>query len=88
MPSESLKENVIRTILNPSSAVYYYADNLLLSDLSVSSNMERILFAIANGKKRYIEIEEKLNMTSNGLLSKKMKTFAVLIFPYRFGVVN
>ncbi|MCD8150179.1 MAG: AAA family ATPase [Clostridiales bacterium] len=74
MPSASLKENVIRTILNPSSAVYHYADNLLLSDLSVSSNMERILFAIANGKKRYTEIEEKLNMTSNGLLSKQMKT--------------
>ncbi|MCD7863511.1 MAG: winged helix-turn-helix transcriptional regulator [Lachnospiraceae bacterium] len=74
MPSASLKENVIRTILNPSSAVYHYADNLLLSDLSVSSNMERILLAIANGKKRYTEIEEKLNMPSNGLLSKQMKT--------------
>ncbi|MCD7761802.1 MAG: AAA family ATPase [Lachnospiraceae bacterium] len=74
MSSASLKENVIRTILNPSSAVYQYADNLLLSDLSVSSNMERILFAIANGKKKYTEIEEKLDMTSNGLLSKQMKT--------------
>ncbi|MCD8011939.1 MAG: AAA family ATPase [Lachnospiraceae bacterium] len=74
MPSASLKENVIRTILNPSSAVYHYADNLLLSDLSVGSNMERILFAIANGKKKYTEIEEKLDMTSNGLLSKQMKT--------------
>lgn len=73
-PSASLKENVIRTILNPSSAVYHYADNLLLSDLSISSNMERILYAIANGKKRYTEIEEKLNMTSNGLLSKQMST--------------
>lgn len=73
-PSMSLKENVIRTILNPSSSVYHYADNLLLSDLSVSSNMERILFAIANGKKKYTEIEEKLDMTSNGLLSKQMKT--------------
>ncbi|MCD7842605.1 MAG: AAA family ATPase [Lachnospiraceae bacterium] len=74
IPSASLKENVIRTILNPSSAVYHYADNLLLSDLSVSSNMERILFAIANGKKKYTEIEEKLDMPSNGLLSKQMKT--------------
>lgn len=74
IPSASLKKNVIRTILNPSSAVYHYADNLLLSDLSVSSNMERILFAIANDKKKYTEIEEKLDMTSNGLLSKQMKT--------------
>ncbi len=73
-PAGSLKENVIRTILNPSSAVYHYADNLLLSDLSIGSNMERILYAIANGKKRYTEIEERLNMTSNGLLSKQMNT--------------
>ncbi len=73
VPSASLKENVINTILNQSSAVYYYADNLLLSDFSTGNNMERILFAIANGKKKYTEIEEKLNMTSNGLLSKQMK---------------
>lgn len=73
-PSASLKENIINTILNQSSAVYHYVDNLLLSDFSGSGNMERILFAIANGKKKYTEIEEKLNMASNGLLSKQMKT--------------
>lgn len=44
-----LKQNIISTVLNPSSAVYHYADNLLLSDLSASSNMERIFYAIANG---------------------------------------
>ncbi len=88
MPSLSLKENVIRTVLNPSSVVYHYADNLLLSDLSVSSNMERILFAIANGKKRYTEIEEKLNMTSNGLLSKQMKTLLNMELVSRVAPIN
>ncbi|MCD7819097.1 MAG: AAA family ATPase [Lachnospiraceae bacterium] len=88
MPSASLKENVIHTILNPSSAVYHYADNLLLSDLSVSSNMERILFAIANGKKKYTEIEEKLDMTSNGLLSKQMKTLLNMDLVSKVAPVN
>ncbi len=72
-PAASLKANVIRTILNPSSSVYHYADNLLLSDLSVSSNMDRIFYAIANGKKKYTEIQSKLKMDGNGLLSKQMK---------------
>ncbi|MCD7812981.1 MAG: AAA family ATPase [Lachnospiraceae bacterium] len=88
MPSASLKENVMHTILNPSSAVYQYADNLLLSDLSASSNMDRILFAIANGKKKYTEIEEKLDMTSNGLLSKQMKTLLHMELVSKIAPIN
>lgn len=72
-PKESLEQNIISTILNPSSAIFHYADNLLISDLSTSSNAERILFSIANGKKKYSEIESKLSMDGNGLLSKQLK---------------
>ncbi len=68
----TLKENIVHTVLNPSSAVYIYADNLLLSDVSVGSNMERIFHAIANGKKKYTEIQSKLSMSANGNLSKQM----------------
>ena len=73
-PEKSLKENVIATVLNPSSAVSNYAENLLMSDLSSSINAERILLAIANGKKRHKDIEAKLGMEKNGLLSKHLKT--------------
>ncbi len=72
LPNASLKENIVNTILNPSSAVYIYADNLLLSDLAVGSNMERIFHAIANGKKKYTEIQSMLSMSANGNLSKQM----------------
>ncbi len=71
-PELSLKENIVNTVLNPSSAVFHYTDNLLLSDLSVSSNLERIFHAIANGRKRYTEIQNKLSMNGNGLLSKQL----------------
>ncbi len=71
-PSHSLRENIIKEVLNPSSAIYHYADSLLLSDLSTSANMERILYAIANGKKKYSDIQNKLSMNGNGLLSKQM----------------
>lgn len=73
-PEKSLKENIINTILNPTSAVSNYAENLLMSDLSSSINTERILFAVANGKKKHKDIEKKLGMESNGLLSKHLKT--------------
>lgn len=69
-----LKQNILKTVLNPLNAVYAYAENLLVSDLSGSVNAERILNVIANGKKKYGEIESKLGLTNNGLLSKQLKT--------------
>lgn len=69
-----LKQNILKTVLNPLNAVYSYAENLLVSDLSGSVNAERILNVIANGKKKYGEIESKLGLTNNGLLSKQLKT--------------
>ena len=69
-----LKQNILKTVLNPLNAVYSYAENLLVSDLSGSVNVERILNVIANGKKKYGEIESKLGLTNNGLLSKQLKT--------------
>ena len=72
--SKTLRENVIETILNPTSAVSNYAEHLLMSDFSNGINAERILFAIANGKKKHKDIEQKLEMERNGLLSKHLKT--------------
>lgn len=69
-----LKQNILKTVLNPLNAVYSYAENLLVSDLAGSVNAERILNVIANGKKKYGEIESKLGLTNNGLLSKQLKT--------------
>ena len=71
---KTLKENVLNTILNPSSSVSNYVEHLLMSDHSNSINAERILFAVANGKKKHGDIENKLNMEKNGLLSKQLNT--------------
>lgn len=54
--------------------MHVYADNMLISDLSNTVNAERIFGAVGNGKKRYNEIEGKLSMKSNGLLSKNLET--------------
>lgn len=71
-PNKTLKENIIATILNESHPVYQYAEHLLISDFTNAIGAERIISAIANGKQKYSEIENKLGMKNNGLLSKQL----------------
>lgn len=75
---ETLEQNIIRTILTESNPVHLYASNLLLSDYSGSVNAERILSVLGNGKKKYSELESKLNMNSTGNLAKQLKSLTAL----------
>lgn len=70
----SLKQNIINTLLNPSSYVYGYTEHLLISDYANALNAERIFFAISNGHRKYKEIEEKLGLKTTGNLSKQLDT--------------
>lgn len=72
--NKSLKENIIATLLNPSSYVYGYTEHLLISDYTNSINAERIFYAISNGHKKYGEIEQRLGLKTNGNLSKQLKS--------------
>lgn len=72
--NKSLKDNIINTILNPSSYVFAYAEHLLISDYTNAINAERIFFAISNGHRKYGEIEERLSLKANGNLSKQLKS--------------
>lgn len=76
--SKTLKENIVNTILNPLNPIHNYAEHLLISDFSISVTAERIFCAIANGRKKYGAIEEKLGMPANGLLSKQLKSLLEL----------
>ena len=71
-PKKTLRENIVATILNESHPVYQYAEHLLISDFTNAIGAERIFSAIANGKQKYGEIESKLGMKNNGLLSKQL----------------
>lgn len=73
-PNKTLKENIISTILKDTHPIYQYAEHLLITDFTNAINGERIFYAISNGKKKYGEIESKLKMKSNGLLSKQLAT--------------
>lgn len=87
-PEATIRENIISTILNPMSAVYLYASQLLLSDYSVKINAERIFSVIGNGKKRYTEIEDKLDIKKTGNLSKQIKSLMDLEIIARNSPIN
>ena len=70
------------------SAVYLYANQLLLSDYSVKINAERIFSVIGNGKKRYTEIEDKLDVKKTGNLSKQIKSLIDLEIIARNSPIN
>ena len=72
--SESLGQNIVRTILGESNPVYLYAAHLLLSDYSNSINAERIFAALGNGRKKYSELESMLNANKTGNLAKQLKS--------------
>ena len=87
-PAATIRKNIINTILNPMSAVYLYASQLLLSDYSVKINAERIFSVIGNGKKRYTEIEDKLDVKKTGNLSKQIKSLIDLEIIARNSPIN
>ena len=75
---ETLTENIIRTILQPSNPVSLYASNILLSDYTNAVNAERILAALGNGRKRYTELERKLQANSTGNLAKQIRSLSAM----------
>ena len=85
---ETLEENIVRTILASSNPVNLYASNILLSDYTNAVNAERILAALGNGKKRYTELENKLQSNSTGNLAKQMKSLASMELVRQVGPIN
>ena len=75
---ETLEENISRTILDESSAVFLYVSNLLLTDYSNAVNAERILSVLGNGKKKYSELEKALQANSTGSLAKQLKSLQAM----------
>ena len=56
----SVEENLKCTFLNPSSAFFFYLDNLLKQEIREASTYNAILFAIAAGASKLSEIANKV----------------------------
>lgn len=69
----SLQDNIIMHLLNPNSALRMYVENILLKELSKVSPANMILACLANGKKKYSELERMLGINTTGALDKQLK---------------
>lgn len=68
-----LESNITQLLLNANSPVGIYLEYILLAELSKTSSANMILAALANGKKKYGEIESLVSGNSNGALDKQLK---------------
>ena len=72
--SKSYEENIIDTFLDENSSIYNYADNILLTDVSNELQARRILSYLANSKKKYKEIVDKLDSKNTGLINRSLES--------------
>ncbi|WP_027406467.1 ATP-binding protein [Anaerovibrio sp. RM50] len=70
---KNLANNICSLILSSSSPIRIYIENVLLAEFSKVANANMILSALANGKKRYSEIEGAIGAKTNGTLDKQLK---------------
>ncbi len=69
---KSLEENIVNLLINQNSLLRTYIENIMLKEIQKSFDI-RILETLGNGKKRYSEILNVLNMKDSGLLDKQLK---------------
>jgi len=69
----SLEDNIKTLLLNDSSAVRMYLENVLLKELAKVAPANMILAALSNGKKKYSELERLVSNNSVGALDKQLK---------------
>lgn len=87
----SLEENIKKLFLDPNHPVYNYADSLLISDAINSLQAKKIIAYIANGKKKYSEIESHVDTQKTGKIVKSLKSLVnikILKKPYPMNKMN
>lgn len=69
-PSLGLRSNIINMLVRQNGLARIYVEYILFKEIGKVSILNDILRSIGNGKTKYSQIENSLNMPSNGLLSK------------------
>lgn len=70
VPSLGLRSNIINMLVRQNGLARIYVEYILFKEIGKVSILNDILRSIGNGKTKYSQIENSLNMPSNGLLSK------------------
>ena len=76
--SLSYEENIVNTLLDENSMIYQYADKVLITDVSNELQARRILAYLANTKRKYKEIEDKLDNRGTGVINRALDSLVEL----------
>lgn len=76
--NDSLENNIKKLFLDEQSPVYNYADSLLISDAINNLQAKKIITYIGNGKKRYSEIENHVDIEKTGKIAKSLKSLVTI----------
>ena len=70
--SGDIKDNICDLLLPETSIIRSHIENIILKEIQKTYDI-RILEALGNGKKKYSEIRNQLNISETGLLDKQLK---------------
>jgi len=76
--SLNYEDNIIHTLLDENSMIYQYADKVLLTDVSGELQARRILSYLGNGRKKYKEIQDKLDNKNTGIINRALDSLVEL----------
>ena len=68
----SLRDNIKKTLLSETGVIRSHIENIMLKEIKKTFD-SRILVTLGNGKNRYTDISNKLQLTETGLLDKQLK---------------
>lgn len=76
--SLNYEDNIIHTLLDENSMIYQYADKVLLTDVSGELQARRILSYLGNSRKKYKEIQDKLDNKNTGIINRALDSLVEL----------
>ena len=68
----SVRDNIIRFLLPETGLIRSHVENIMLKEIQKSFDV-RILESLGNGKKKYMEIRDRICSNETGLLDKQLK---------------
>lgn len=88
---KKLDANIINLIINEAGKIRVHLNNNVINELGMDPDLQDILQVICNGSKKYSEIESFCNITTSGLLDKRLKkllNLGIIMEKYPIGKEN
>ena len=86
--SKSVEENIKETFLRNTSSISFFVSEGYTADMAMRDSANRVLEALGNSSMRHNDIENRLGLEHNGLLSKTLKSLTDMGFIDKVAPIN